>query len=141
MSRHRGLSLIEVVLALVILALALPPLALQVRAGAEAYAAARTQQQLAALAAERVTQVFADHATVSRGFEYVTSGAYPRETDAGGQPGYVRETDVAEVDPADLATPRAGAGVKRLRVRVRAPDGREMVVQTFVANAAAAMGP
>ncbi|MGE0481419.1 MAG: prepilin-type N-terminal cleavage/methylation domain-containing protein [Phycisphaerae bacterium] len=138
MSRRRGLSLIEVVLALVILALALPPFALQVRAGAEAYVAARTQQILAALASERVTEVFADHALATRGHGYVTSAAYPRETDAGGRTGYVRDTTVVEVDPADFATPRAGTGVKRFRVWVRAPDGREMVVQSFVVNATGA---
>ena len=56
-ARH-ALSLIEVVVAMVLLGLAVPPLLLQIAAGVKQQEATLIQQNLAHLASERMWQIF-----------------------------------------------------------------------------------
>lgn len=119
-----GLSLVEVVVALVILALAVPPLMFQLGAGVQQQRAALIQQNLTQLAAERMWQIFADHADPTRGYDYIQTSAYPPEDGPWGLSGYRRVTTVREVSPVDFRTPQPGSGIKRFQIVVSGPGGR-----------------
>ena len=80
MTMHRGLSLIEVVLAIVILGLAVPPLLLSISAGVQQQQSTMIEQNLVQLASERMWGIFTDHADPTRGYAAITAAAYPNET-------------------------------------------------------------
>lgn len=134
MNRRRALSLIEVVLAIVILGLAVPPLMMQLGTASRAQGVAMIHMNLVQLAAQRVNEVHADRANPTRGYTYVTAANYTDEKDVGGLSGYQRVTTVREVSPTDHLTPQPGSGVKRVRVDVTGPDGSTLRVETFVAD-------
>jgi type II secretory pathway pseudopilin PulG len=140
MSTRRALSLIEVVLAMVILALAVPPLLLQIAAGVQQQEVALIQRNLAQLASEKMWQVFTDHADPTRGYSAIVVAAYPPETAPAGLTGYTRTTEVREVSPVDYITPTAGSGIKRFRVQVSGPRGQSLTVESFVTNIPGALG-
>jgi type II secretory pathway pseudopilin PulG len=140
MSTRRALSLIEVVLAIVILGLAIPPLVIQINAGVSQQEAALVQQTLTQLAAERVWEIFTDHADPTRGYAYIEQKAYPDETDPGGLNGYQRQTTIREVSPADFITPQVGSGLKRFQIVVTGPGNRSLAVESLVTNVAGAAG-
>jgi hypothetical protein len=96
------------------------------------------QQNLQRLAAERMWEVYADHANAKRGYSYVDAKAYPSETEPGGLKGYKRTTTVREVSAGDYISPKKGSGIKRCLVTVTGPDGREMRVEFFVTDIPAA---
>ncbi len=134
--RARSLSLVEVVLAIVIVGLAVPPLMLQLATAARAQQMAVVQMNLAQLAAEQMGAVFADAADAARGYVYIAADHYPPESDAGGLTGYQRSTLVREVSPTDHTTPQSGSGIKRVRIEVRGPDEASLVIETFVTDVA-----
>jgi len=134
MRPRRGLSLIEVVIAIVLLALAAGPLAIQLAESLQARQQALTQQVLTQLAAGRMHEVYADAATPTRGYAWITATHYPSESDPHGMRGFRRTTTIREVDPADFLTPRPGSGLKRVQVRVTGPGGQQLVVDFFVAS-------
>ncbi|MGD8451487.1 MAG: type II secretion system protein [Phycisphaerae bacterium] len=134
MKRRRAMSLIEVVLAIVILGLAVPPLMIQLGTAAHAQGAAMINMNLVQLAGERVNEVHADRASPKRGYAHVIAANYPDEKDAGGLAGYQRVTTVREVSAADYLTVQPGSGIKRVRVDVTGPDGSTLRVETFVAD-------
>ena len=140
MTRRRGLSLIEVVVAIVILGLAVPPLLYQVAAGVQQQEATLIQQHLTQLAAERMWEIFADHANPTRGYDYIKDSAYPDEDAPRALQGYTRQTEVREVSPADYLTPQAGSGIKRFRIVVSGLDNHSFVVESFVTNVPGAAG-
>ena len=134
MNRRRGLALIEVILAMIILALAVPPLMLQVAAGVQQQEAARIEQNLVHLASVRMWQVFTDHADPTRGYAAITAAAYPEEVAPDGLTGYTRRTDVREVSPVDYITPQAGSGIKRFRIEVTGPQDHSLTVESLVTD-------
>jgi Tfp pilus assembly protein PilV len=69
------------------------------------------------LAQERVDQVVADK--VYRGYNFVIANNYPQENLAGDFAGFTRTTTIQEVSAADLVTPAAGSGLKRIDVAVQ----------------------
>ncbi len=137
---RRALSLIEVILAMVILALTVPPLLLQVAAGVQQQAAVQIEQNLVRLASARMWQVFTDHADPAHGYDAITAAAYPEEAAPDGLAGYTRRTDVREVSPADYVTPQAGSGVKRFRVQVSGPQDHSLTVESLVTDIPGATG-
>ncbi len=134
MKSRRALSLVEVVLTIVILGLAIPPLLFQITASVQLQEAALVQQNLTALASERMWEIVADHANPTRGYTYVQDSAYPAETDPGGLTGYSRTTTVREVDPADYITPQTDSGIKRFKIMVTGIGSRTLVIESFVAE-------
>lgn len=140
MMNRRALSLVEVVIAIVILGLAVPPLMFQMAAGIQQQESALVQQDLTQLASERMWEVFADHANPTRGYDYIEDSAYPDETAPRGLTGYARQTTIKEVSPMDYATPLTGSGVKRFRVLVSGPQGRSLVIESFVTDVPGAAG-
>jgi type II secretory pathway pseudopilin PulG len=138
---RNALSLIEVVLAIVVLGLAIPPLVIQIGTGVRQQEAALVQQNLTQLAAERVWEIAADHADPARGYAYIEQKVYPDETDPAGLKGYQRRTTIREVSPADFLTPQAGSGIKRFQVVVTGPGDRSFMVESFVTNVAGTTDP
>jgi type II secretory pathway pseudopilin PulG len=134
MIRRRAISLLEVVVAMVIMAIAIPPLFIQIAADVQQQEAFLVQRNLTHLASERLWEIYADHADPDRGFDHVAESSYPGEADAGGLTGYVRTTEVLEVSDSDYVTQTANSGVKRCRVTVTAPDGRTITIESFVAQ-------
>ncbi len=132
MSRRRAISLFEVVVAMVIMGLAIPPLFIQIAADVQQQRAFLIQRNLTRLAADRMWEIFADHAEPGRGYDYVQDSAYPDESDVEGLSGYSRSTVILEVSTADFISPQAGTGIKRFKVAVSGPDGRVMKIESFV---------
>jgi prepilin-type N-terminal cleavage/methylation domain-containing protein len=133
-SARRGMSLIEVVLAMVILSLAIGPVLLSVAAGAAQQQSALIEQNLVELASERLWGVFVDRTDPTKGYAAITSAAYPNETAPRGLTGYSRRTEIREVSPTDYYTPQAGSGLKRLRVTASGPGNRTLVIESLVAD-------
>jgi prepilin-type N-terminal cleavage/methylation domain-containing protein len=131
---RRGLSLIEVVVAIVILGLAVPPLMLSMAAGVQQQEESLIQQELTQLASERMWEVFTDHANPTRGYAYLTNAAYPDEDAPHGLTGYLRQIRLREVSAADYSTPEAGSGLKRFRIIVTGPRGLLLTIDSFVAD-------
>jgi len=138
-ARH-ALSLIEVVVAMVLLGLAVPPLLLQIAAGVKQQEATLIQQNLAHLASERMWQIFTDHADSTHGYDAIIAAAYPNETAPDGLMGYTRKTEVREVSPTDYITPQAGSGVKRFRIQVSGPRNQSLTVESLVTDIPGAVG-
>jgi type II secretory pathway pseudopilin PulG len=134
MTRQRALALVEVVFAIVILGLAVPPLLIQVSTGVKYQETAFIQQNLTQLAGERMNEIFADHANPTRGYAYIQSGAYPTETAPRGLIGYGRQTEIREVSTADYITPQSGTGIKRFRITVTGPRNQSLVLESFVGD-------
>lgn len=134
MRTRRSLSLIEVVVAIVILGLAVPPLMLSMAAGVQQQEESLIQQELTQLASERMWEIFTDHADPTRGYVYVTNAAYPDEDAPRGLTGYARQIRIREVSTADYSTPEAGSGLKRFRVIVTGPREMTLTIESFVAD-------
>lgn len=130
----RSFSLIEVVVAIVVLGLAVPPLMLGMAAGAQQQEEALIQQDLVQLAQQRLNEIFVDHANPTRGYGYIVNAAYPDETTPGGLVGYIRQTLVREVSASDYSTPQAGSGLKRFRIYVAGPRNMSLMIESFVAD-------
>ncbi len=131
-ARRRGLSLFEVVVAMVIMGLAIPPLVIQIAADVQQQRAFLIQRNLTRLASDRMWEIFTDHAEPVRGYDYVQDSAYPDEPDVEGLSGYSRSTVVLEVNTTDFISPETDSGVKRFKIAVSGPDGREMKIESFV---------
>jgi type II secretory pathway pseudopilin PulG len=129
-----------VVLAIVILGLIVPPLVLQLGAGAQQQGAVLVQQNLTQLARERMAEIFTDHANPTRGYAYIQNSAYPTEDAPGGRSGYTRQTTIREVSPTDYVTAQPGSGIKRFRIVVTGPSGQSVAVESFVTQLAGAVG-
>jgi prepilin-type N-terminal cleavage/methylation domain-containing protein len=140
MRARRALSLIEVVLAMVILGVAVPPLLLQISASVQQQETALIEQNLVQLASERMWAVFTDHADPTHGYDAIVAATYPDETAPNGLTGYVRRTEIREVSPDDYVTSQPGSGIKRLRVTVTGPRTLKLTVESFVTDIPGAGG-
>jgi prepilin-type N-terminal cleavage/methylation domain-containing protein len=134
MTTHRGLSLIEVVLAIIILGLAVPPLLFSISAGAKQQQSTMIEQNLVQLASERLWAISAQHADPTRGYAAITAATYPNETAPRAMTGYTRRTEIREVSPSDYTTSQPASGIKRFRVTVTGPGKQSLTVESFVTN-------
>lgn len=113
---RRGFTLIETIAAIVILAVAIPPMVWAVteahtqRVGPVKASTARW------LAAEKLEEVIADRHSPSRGYAYLVSGNYSNEATVSGFAGFSRSVSIAETGP-DFTSP--GTGYKRVSVTVQ----------------------
>jgi len=113
--RHTAFTLIEAIIAVVILSLAIPPMLWSIH---EAHVQ-RVNPMLASrarwLATEQLEDVIADRHSTTRGYDYLTSANYPDESPVPGYPGFDRRVMFNETQ-ADLATP--GEGYMNVTVEV-----------------------
>jgi prepilin-type N-terminal cleavage/methylation domain-containing protein len=114
-SAHRGFSLIEAIIAVVILSVAMPAMLVAVTDAQKKRAGPVQDSKACWLAAEKLEDVIADRHSSTRGYSFVVNGNYPAEASIAGFPGYSRNVSIAETD-ATLGTP--GAGYKTVTVTV-----------------------
>ncbi len=115
----RAFTLIELLIAVVVLAVATPPLVLAL-SDASVRRASRTLDERARwLAAERLEEIIADRHSAARGYSYVTSGNYPAQSSISGFPGFSRSVSVTTTG-ANFAV--GGTGYKTVTVTVNWTD-------------------
>ena len=124
-ARTHGFTLIETIAAVVILALAIPPMLWAVR---EAHIQ-RVNPMLASkarwLATEKLEDIIADRHSTTRGWAYVEVPAnYPAEPTITGYPGFSRTVTLTQT-LADLSTP--GDGYMTIEVQMQWTDATATV--------------
>lgn len=117
--RHGGFTLIEAILAIVVLAVAMPSMFLAIKGAQERRAAPVLAARARFLASEKLEDVVADRQSAARGYAYVVAANYPAEPAVPGFAGFTRTVAIAETD-ATLATP--GTGFKKVTVTVAWTD-------------------
>ncbi|MHC5023414.1 MAG: type IV pilus modification PilV family protein [Planctomycetota bacterium] len=118
-SRHHGFTLIETIAAIVILAVALPPMLYAVRE-AHLQRVAPVQASTARwLAVEKLEDIIADRHSTTRGYDYLIPANYTSETPVSGFGAYERSVTLTET-LADLTT--AGDGYMKVTVIVSWTD-------------------
>lgn len=118
---YRAFTLIELVVAVVVLAVATPPLVLAL-SDASVRRSSRTLDERARwLAAERLEEIIADRHSATRGYSYVSSGNYPAQSAITGFPGFNRTVNVTTTG-ANFAV--GGNGYKTVTVTVNWTDPR-----------------
>lgn len=119
--RARAFTLIEAVIAMVILSVAVPAMLWAVRDAVSE----RNDPVLASrarwLAAERLETIIADRHSPNRGYAYVISANYPSESSVSGFTNFARSVTIAET-AANLVS--AGTGYKTVTVTVTYRDSR-----------------
>lgn len=118
----KGMTLIELVAAIVVLGLIVPPV-LMFFAETTKHSLQFERQTLAYfLAVEKMEMVMADRHAVDRGYDYLSPANYPSETLSNG---FVRTVGFQEVSPGDLSAGQSGSGYLKITVTVtyRNPDG------------------
>lgn len=114
-SHHHGFTLIEAIIALVILSVAIPAMMVALGDAQRKRAAPVLDSRARWLAAEKLEDIIADRHSATRGYSYISSGNYPAESPVAGFAGFSRNTTIAETD-ASLAA--AGTGYKTVTVTV-----------------------
>lgn len=121
--RRKGFSLIETVVAVFILAIAVPPMMWAVRQAQRQRVNPMLASKARWLAVEKIEDVIADRHSVSgsRGYDFLTTGNYPTEAKGSisGYPQFERRVTFNETE-ADLSTP--GDGYMNVTVEVEWND-------------------
>ncbi|MBX3406405.1 MAG: type II secretion system protein [Phycisphaeraceae bacterium] len=117
----RAFSLIEAIIAIVILSVAIPAMFWAVRDAAERRVEPVMLNRARWLAAEKIEDVLADRANSGRGYGYVVAENYPEESPVAGFAGFSRQVTIVERGP-DLVGP--GTGYKVVTVRVNYSGAR-----------------
>ena len=119
-SKKRAFSLIETIVAIVIMSVAVPSMLWTVR---EAHIN-RANPTLAStarwLAIEKLEDIIADRHSTTRGYTYLVTGNYPAENPVAGFAAFSRSVSLNET-LADLTT--AGAGYMNVTVQLSWTDG------------------
>jgi hypothetical protein len=134
MHPRRATTLVEAIACVVILAVAVPPMLLALRAGSLRRVAPIQAGIARWLIQERLEDIIADRHSTARGFPFLIPANYPDEPAIPGFPGFSRATSIADTGP-DLAS--AGTGYKRLTVTVTwtDPTGQARTLQATTAVA------
>ncbi len=119
--RARAFTLVEAIIALVILSVAVPSMLLAVRAYSNRRADAIFASRARWLASERLEDIIADRHSNNRGYSYVISSNYPAEASVTGFTNFARSTSITET-ATDLTTSQPGSGIKVATVTVTYTD-------------------
>jgi prepilin-type N-terminal cleavage/methylation domain-containing protein len=117
--RPRGFTLMETIIAVVILSLAVPTMFWAIRDSQTKRANPVMVSRARWLATEKIEDVIADRHSTTRGYAYVLTSNYPAEASTTGFAGFTRTTAIAET-AADLVS--AGTGFKKVTVTVGFTD-------------------
>lgn len=132
---RRAFTLIESIAAIVILAIAVPPMMWAIKEGHTQRVNPMMASKARWLATEKLETILTDRHSTTRGYSYLVSGNYPSESPISGFPGYTRTVSFNETD-ADLVTP--GSGYKRVTVAVAWVDvsstARSLSISTVVTD-------
>jgi hypothetical protein len=118
---RRGFTLAELVGAVVVLSLAIPPVLLAVSNAQVRRVAPILVERARWLAVEKLEDVIADRHSGTRGYSYLIASNYPAEASVTGYTSYGRSVAFSETG-ADLVT--AGTGYMRVTVTVTWTDAR-----------------
>lgn len=119
MSHRRAFTLIESIAAVIILAIAIPPMLWSIRQAHVQRVNPMMASKARWLATEKLEDVIADRHSPSRGFTYLNAANYPAENPVSGSPGFSRSIAFTQTG-ADLVTP--GTGYMRVTVTVSWTD-------------------
>ena len=114
-TRRGGFTLIETIAAIVILAIALPPMLFAIRDAHVQRVNPMLASQARWLATEKLEDILADRHSETRGYDFLTAGNYPAEPSVSGFPAFARSVSLTETGP-DLVTP--GQGYMTVTVQV-----------------------
>ena len=114
-------TLIEAIIAIVILSVAMPPMLWAIRDSQTARVSPILTSRARWLATEKLEDVIADRHSTTRGYSYVVSGSYAAEPTITGFPGFSRSVAITESGAA-FAT--GGTGYKLVTVTVSWTDAR-----------------
>ncbi len=124
-TRRNGITLVDVVAALVILSVALPPLVSSFAESAMQTIGPAKMNVAALLAIERMEEIVARR-NQANGYAQVVAANFPAESPVTDYPGFDRSVTVTEV-AADLSTPQPGSGLKHVTVWVQWESGAREV--------------
>lgn len=131
---EKGITLLESVLGIMILAVGYLGL-LPMMTNATAKTLNNDKYVIGSyLANDKMESIIADKNF--KGYASVTGANYPNENLNSSNPGYTRKTTITEVSKADLATPSAGSGYKKVEVQVTwgTTGADQYVLTTLVTN-------
>lgn len=119
-ARDRGFTLIEAILAVVVLSIAMPAMLWSIRDSIRRRADPVLLSRARWLAAEKLEDCIADAHSPTRGYSYVVNANYAAETPVTGFTGMNRSVSIAETAPKFVA----GTGWKTITVTVAYTDGQ-----------------
>ena len=136
MQRSRtGFTLVETVAAVIILAIAIPPMLWSIRQAQIQRVNPMMVSKARWLATEKLEDIVADRNSSTRGYGYVVAGNYPVENPVAGYTGFTRTVAITET-AADLVT--VGTGYKKVTVTVTWTDAtatsRSLPLSTIVTD-------
>ncbi len=132
---RNGFTIIETIIAIVILTLAIPPMLWSLREAHLTRVNPALALQARWLATERMEDIIADRHSNTRGWNYIIEANFPHEPTVAGFAAFSRTVAVIET-AADLASP--GAEYKRIIVTVEwvdaSSDSRSLDIETVLTN-------
>lgn len=132
---QRGLTLMETIAAIVVLAIAVPPLLFSLVSAHDRQVDPVLISRAQWLAAEKLEDIIADRHSSTRCYEFVIEANYPMESSVDGFSQFSRSVEINETE-ADLFTP--GSGFKIITVHMQWLDVRgemqTMSVSTVVTD-------
>lgn len=118
---HRGFTLIEAIIAIVILTIAVPSMFWSIREAQRKRVDPVMVSRARWLASERLEDIIADRHSTTRGWSYVVNANYAAESPVSGFAGFTRSVSIAETG-ASLSG--GGTGYKTVTVTVGFIDGK-----------------
>lgn len=133
--RRRGFTLMEGIVAIVLLGTALPPMMWAIRTAQVRRVGSALASRARWLATEKLEDVIADRHSTTRGYAWLTGANYPAENPVAGFGQFNRSVAFVET-AADLVS--AGTGYKKATVTVSWTDGagtaRSTAISTIVTD-------
>lgn len=131
-----GFTLIEVMIAIVVMAIAVPPMFWALRQANVQRVDPINLSRARWLASEKLEDILADSKSTTRGYSYLANSNYAAESPISGFAGFTRTVSITE-SGADLVS-GSGTGYKSVVVTVGFVDGkgtsRTLAVSTVVAQ-------
>ncbi len=128
---RRGFTLIDSIAAVLILAIAIPPMVLAVRAARIDQVNPVLVSRARWLAVEKLEEIVADRFSLTRGYTWLDTSNYPSESPVSGFAGYTRSVTFTETE-VDLVT--AGTGYMNVTVTVGWTDARDVARQITIST-------
>ena len=118
---HPGFTLIEAIIAIVILGVAVPPMLWSIQDSQVSRVAPILVSRARWLATEKLEDIVADRHSSTRGYGYVVDASYPAEAAVTGMTGFSRSVSITETGAAMAS---GGTGYKLVTVTVGWIDAR-----------------
>jgi prepilin-type N-terminal cleavage/methylation domain-containing protein len=116
---RRAFTLIECVVAIVILGVATPGMFMALRAAANSSMAGIQASRARWLIQDKLEDIIADRHSATRGYSYITAANYPDEASISGSPGFSRSVAIV---PTNALLTGAGTGYLKVTVTVSYVD-------------------